>query len=252
MSTQKVLLGVPTGWHLSADWQASFMAWIGTPRLFELALHWARSNTKCCAYSELVDKAKEIDADYLWIYETNILHEVPIQKVYERISQFHCVFSPGRFTDGTYGLTPCFIEDNPDYHDLPVDRTNGHEEFLPIESRWGCTHFVSLDRKAYRALDARFLWTKANAKVDHDMPIYCYDGDTRPDHPDPYVAGSWDGNPHRRLAIEQSLFSNVRAHGVGVWAEPQLYTTNLRLGGYYQSFRLSQFDVPESDGTDAA
>ena len=239
---KSVLLGIPTGWHVYEAWLRHYRQWCSGQRVFELVDYWAPSNTKAAAYSELVDKAREGRFDYLWLLETNIYMEAPIQKVFERANQFHCVFSPGRFTDDTLGCNPLFLGDGQTAHDLPVDKTaEGEPEFLPIESRWGCTHFVSMDRHTYQSLGTRFMWALKDNKLDHDMPIYCYDGDTWPDHPDPFVGAPDAGNPVRRLAIEQSLFSNVRAQGIGVWADPQLYSTNMRLGSYYRSMRYKDF-----------
>jgi hypothetical protein len=242
--TDSVLLGVPTGWHLSADWQANFMARIGEPRTFELSLHWARSNTKACAYSELFDKAYG-DNVHLLLWETNIIPEITLEQFVRRAMQFNCVMTPGRFTDGAIGADPVFHDGTdvqlPYGTELGMENADPKEEFLPFECRWGATHMVWFSREVVKALvekGRRFMWAKKDARLDHDMPIYCYDGDTFPKHLDPKVAGPDAGNPHRRLAIEQSLYSNIRSLGFGVWADPRLYTSNLRLGGRYPSLRL--------------
>lgn len=241
MRPSKILVGIPTGWHLNALWQANLMQWIGGDRIDEIALHFEPSNTKACAYSRLIDLAREGDYDNLLLWETNILIEQPINFVLKRIQQFHCVLTPGRFIDNSIGADAIFHQDTSSLPSEVID-DKGTRELAPFEVRFGCTHLCAFDRDVIRAITAtpRFTWALKDTKVDHDMPIYCYDGDTWPGHPDPEISKPDAGNPIRRLSIEQSLFSNVRAHDFGVWADPQLKTVNLRLGGSYKSLRLDE------------
>lgn len=241
--TKSFLIGVPTGWHLNSLWQANFMQWIGGKRTDGIAMHFEPSNTKACSYSRLIDLAKDGDYDGLLIWETNVIWEVPLDFVLKRVQHFDCVFTPGRFVDDSIGADAIF---HPDAKSLPSeDVGNGERELSPFECRWGCTHAVYLSQLALNKLEMRFMWTEKDARVDHDMPIYCFDGDTWPDHPDPLVRKYREtGNEVRRLSIEQSLYSNLRAHGIGVWADPQLKTINLRLGGAYRSLRLE--DMPRA------
>jgi hypothetical protein len=241
--TRSILIGIPTGWNINAVWQANLMSWVGQQRTEEIALHFEPSNTKACSYSRLIDLAIEGGHDGLLLWETNVIWEVPLQFVLERTRTFHCSFTPGRFQDDSIGSDAIFYEDT---STLPSeDIGDGKRELMPYECRWGATHATWIDRETLKRLEVRFTWAKKDSKLDHDMPIYCYDGDLWPDHPDELVRHYGpQGNPNgeRRLSIEQSLYSNIRAQGVGVWADPQLKTVNLRLGGAYRSLRLE--DLP--------
>jgi hypothetical protein len=248
---KRVLIGVPTGWHMSALWQANHMQKLGEQRTDEIAIHYEPSNTKACSYSNLILKAYEGGFSHLVLWETNVIIEVALQTLLKRLEQFHCVMSPGVFQDFTIGCEPVFLDDSRDaIHEYPSELYHTEDgqsfrEFSPIEIRWGCTHLVGMDEAVIRKLvkeGQRFIWAKKSTKLDHDMPIYCYDGDTMPDHPDPHVRQDEEPiNPARRLAIEQSLYSNIRALGFGVWADPVLWTTNVRLGGSFPSFRYSNY-----------
>ena len=250
----RALVAIPTGWSLNSVWQIRIDQWMNEPRTSELEKLWEPSNTKAVSYSNIVDKAREGRYDYLVLLETNILPEISFQNLIYRARQFDCAFSPGRVEDRTVGADPIFSE-TADVRSLPVEtvsrRVVDHdgipteesvEELMPFECHWGCTHLVVLSRKALQSFTPRFTWAKQDAKLDRDIPIYAYDGDTMPDHPEDYVKRPDQGNPVRRLSIEQSFFSNLRAAGIGVWADPRLYSTNLRLGGAYRSLRLA--DVP--------
>jgi hypothetical protein len=249
--TRKIAIGVPVGWFLNTIWQGSFEQWYNGPHTDELVFMREPSNTKAVSYSNLIRQTYEHDLDGLLLLETNILNEMPVETVLQRTKQFHAMLTPGRFQDETIGCEPVFLDDSrAAAHDYPTEEytlANGepYREFSPIEVRWGCTHFVWMDRVVISALvhrGQRFMWAKKSTKLDHDMPIYCYDGDTFPDHPDPVVRQDKEPiNPSRRLAIEQSLYSNIRQLGFGVWADPIIHTTNLRLGGAYRSLRYEDY-----------
>jgi len=246
----KIVIGIPTGWHLAYQWVAWWLDWSSGPHPgSEVAVLFEASNTKACAYSNIIESAKaDRDLTHLVILETNHVLQVPIDRFVRRIQQFHCALSPTRFTDNSIGTDAIFHEDTSTLPTEDVERQEGlnnGRELAPWECRFGATGVVSMDRAVVHSLKPRFTWEiKSRSKVlTRDLLVYCYDGDTWPDHPDPEISKPDAGNPVRRLAIEQSLYSSVRAGGFGVWADPQLYSVNLRLGGSYPSLRLG--DLPE-------
>jgi hypothetical protein len=201
--TPKVLFGIPTGWWIYASWTEWFLQWVADQSTFEKEIRFSPANTKCVAYSDLIEKAKETDADYLVILETNHVVEISLQELYDRISHFNCVSSPVQYPNRGYLVDPAHYDE-------------------PFEITTGSTGLVALSKKAFYALVPRMHWDlheegSKRTGPFRTVPIYCFDCDV--------VEGTI-------LDLPSSLFNNLRTHGIGLWADPAIRTQNLRLHGW--------------------
>jgi len=207
-----VLLGIPLGQTLSAEWVMWHHQWIQEQRTYELVMCWGFSNTKSLAYSALIDAAKTTHADRLIILETNHTSELSTQALYDQTFPYDCVFSPQRYRykDGSIKVhaDPVGWKDGDAFP--PTDR--------PFKCRGGGSGLISLSAKVFNALKPRYIWPIGD--VDH--PIYAYDGDV-----------TFEG---KREDLPFSLFANVRSCGFDVWADPCLKTVNWRREGL-ESYR---------------
>jgi hypothetical protein len=210
--TKLVLLGIPLGPTLSAEWVMWHHQWLQAQRTFEMVMCWGFSNTKSLAYSAIIDSAKTVHADRLFILETNHTCELSAQQLYERCELFDCSFSPQRYRYKNGSIK---------VHADPVWWKEG-DAFPPVDAAFKCrgggSGLVNLSKKVIEALKPRYYWPIDD--VDH--PIYAYDGDL-----------SFE---NIREDLPFSLFANVRSLGFDVFADPLVKTVNWRREGL-ESYR---------------
>nr|CRY95884.1 hypothetical protein [uncultured prokaryote] len=217
--TKSICFGIPTAWYTYSTWVEWLLQWLSSQTTYEVTTKWANSNTKCVAYSALIDAAREAHSDYLVILETNHVVQMPLQDFLERIQHFNCVISPPRYPGAggqdVFRTLPMFFDCKTPETMPPKDQ--------PFEIKTASTGVVALKDDVIEMLKPLFYFNLHDGLggAARIVPIYCYDGDDMDEE---------------RVDLAYSLFNNIRRCGFGAWADPGILTANLRLSGY-ESYR---------------